>query len=557
MCCSRFAGSVPFLLATCLAAFASFSFAQEPLDADRFVEIVLRAHPAAARARASSFWRRRNARRRGVFPDPVFEYTRDRGELRELPGTWATETGYSVSQTIPWPGTFGVPLSVPETARPTPCERSAQGVRWELGRARATGVRTPRGSSGAGGRRARRGGRRPLAARPRDAPGGPRGVARVRPHQGHGGVAAPAKQPAPRPSGRPRASRGRRSHAGRRAAASSTPDPRGGSHPAAAAGPRVLARRRSPAAALAFAPPWRKPSVSRRSLPWRAAAGSPTSPSRCSGTRSWTSRRLASAFGVTGAALERQPGRDRTGGGRKAGSPAPSRSACASSLTTELQARLKELQIAGAQAALLDRELLPAAERSVGLVRLSFEEGETSLLDLLDAQRTLREIAARSRRDPPFALARARRGPEARRTRLRSLEMSMKPSFIRSACHGRARGLPHRPPCRQVDRTRGRDEGARGRARAARRDAGARDPDGGRDLRGGHRHLEGEAGRPRAPLVLTGSVGHDENRLLQVASNVRGRVAAIPVDLGAWVRQGRSDPGRSRAWSSAAPGRSS
>lgn len=39
-------------------------------------------------------------------------------------------------------------------------------------------------------------------------------------------------------------------------------------------------------------------------------------------------------------------------------------------------------------------------------------------------------------------------------------------------------------------------------------------------------------------LVLTGSVAHDENRLLQVASNVRGRVVSIPVDLGAWVRRG-------------------
>lgn len=39
-------------------------------------------------------------------------------------------------------------------------------------------------------------------------------------------------------------------------------------------------------------------------------------------------------------------------------------------------------------------------------------------------------------------------------------------------------------------------------------------------------------------LVLTGSVGHDENRLLQVASNVRGRVVSIPVDLGAWLRKG-------------------
>jgi cobalt-zinc-cadmium efflux system membrane fusion protein len=39
-------------------------------------------------------------------------------------------------------------------------------------------------------------------------------------------------------------------------------------------------------------------------------------------------------------------------------------------------------------------------------------------------------------------------------------------------------------------------------------------------------------------LVLNGSVGHDENRLLQVAANVRGRVAGIPVDLGARVRKG-------------------
>jgi len=39
-------------------------------------------------------------------------------------------------------------------------------------------------------------------------------------------------------------------------------------------------------------------------------------------------------------------------------------------------------------------------------------------------------------------------------------------------------------------------------------------------------------------LVLTGSVDHDENRLLLVAANVRGRVVAIPVDLGARVRKG-------------------
>src|SRR5262245_35125640 len=39
-------------------------------------------------------------------------------------------------------------------------------------------------------------------------------------------------------------------------------------------------------------------------------------------------------------------------------------------------------------------------------------------------------------------------------------------------------------------------------------------------------------------LVLTGSVGHNENRFVQVASNVGGRVADISVDLGQTVRKG-------------------
>ena len=39
-------------------------------------------------------------------------------------------------------------------------------------------------------------------------------------------------------------------------------------------------------------------------------------------------------------------------------------------------------------------------------------------------------------------------------------------------------------------------------------------------------------------LVLTGSVEYDENRLLQVAANVKGRAASIRVDLGARVRKG-------------------
>jgi cobalt-zinc-cadmium efflux system membrane fusion protein len=39
-------------------------------------------------------------------------------------------------------------------------------------------------------------------------------------------------------------------------------------------------------------------------------------------------------------------------------------------------------------------------------------------------------------------------------------------------------------------------------------------------------------------LVLNGTVAHDENKLLQIGANVRGRVVSIPVDLGARVAKG-------------------
>lgn len=39
-------------------------------------------------------------------------------------------------------------------------------------------------------------------------------------------------------------------------------------------------------------------------------------------------------------------------------------------------------------------------------------------------------------------------------------------------------------------------------------------------------------------LVLNGTIGHDENRVVNVAPNVRARIASIPVDLGERVRAG-------------------
>jgi len=58
---------------------------------------------------------------------------------------------------------------------------------------------------------------------------------------------------------------------------------------------------------------------------------------------------------------------------------------------TELEERLTALVVAADQTRLLERDILPQATRSLELARLLYEEGETSLLDLLDAQRTFRE----------------------------------------------------------------------------------------------------------------------------------------------------------------------
>ncbi len=60
-------------------------------------------------------------------------------------------------------------------------------------------------------------------------------------------------------------------------------------------------------------------------------------------------------------------------------------------LSTEAETRRRDVDTSASQAATLMNELLPSAAESLRLARILFEEGETSLLDLLDAQRTARE----------------------------------------------------------------------------------------------------------------------------------------------------------------------
>jgi cobalt-zinc-cadmium efflux system outer membrane protein len=86
-------------------------------------------------------------------------------------------------------------------------------------------------------------------------------------------------------------------------------------------------------------------------------------------------------------------------------------------LNTALEHARQDLDVSSLQAEMLERDILPAATRSLDLARFSYQEGETSLLDLLDAQRTFRETqheAVASRLALAMALAEVQRlvGPD-------------------------------------------------------------------------------------------------------------------------------------------------
>lgn len=87
-------------------------------------------------------------------------------------------------------------------------------------------------------------------------------------------------------------------------------------------------------------------------------------------------------------------------------------------LLIEIENRRRDVDTSAAEAATLMDELVPSAAESLRLARLLFEEGETSLLDLLDAQRTAREARReeiRARSELAVALSELQRvlGPES------------------------------------------------------------------------------------------------------------------------------------------------
>jgi cobalt-zinc-cadmium efflux system outer membrane protein len=361
--------------------------AQDGLDVDGYVEIVLRAHPSAAQSAGLELAAGAERKASRLFPDPVFEYSRDRGKLTEPPGTRATETGYSVSQTIPWPGTFSAGIRAGDRAADA-LRAGAEGVRWELAvQARQAFARLAAA--------------RALLEVARSAEDDARSLRDL--------VTRRADLGESRESDRIKATvewlRQQRNllTAEREAEASE-------------AIVRALAVEKLPKP-LAIRPIAHEPlpRLDREAFLAQLVGRSPrlraaqAEAERQKALLSVARRARVPDLDVT-VFKDKELDKEATGfsvgvrvplwnanRGEIARADAASRISSAEAgrlrieLVTELEGRLKELQVAGDQAILLDREILPAAERSVGLVRLSFEEGETSLLDLLDAQRTFRD----------------------------------------------------------------------------------------------------------------------------------------------------------------------
>lgn len=380
---------------------------------ERYVEIVRRAHPSAAERAATREAAEAEARAARLLPDPVFGFSWDRAKPPGSAGPTADETSVSLAQTLPWPGT--------REAAKTAADRAADATRaggdalaWEVqARARLAYARLAV--------------LRDLAAVARGAEGDARSLRDL--------VARRADLGEARESDRIKADIEWLRRQRERAAAERQAE-------LAETLLRALAVEPLPRPlVLEPVPPVPPAALDAASLAARLAASNPSlRAARAEALRGEAAASVARRSRVPDLDLTvfhgRELDKDATGfsigvrvplwnanraevaraeAGRRAAAAAAERRRI--DLEVDLAAGLAELQLAGDAAELLGRDVLPRAERSVSLARLLYEEGETSLLDLLDAQRTLRDAqreAAAARLALADALAEVRRlvGPE-------------------------------------------------------------------------------------------------------------------------------------------------
>lgn len=117
-----------FVAFACLPVSA---MAQQPLDMDAYVGMVLKSHPQAAQTLATQRLGEAQRRAAGAWPDPIIGLARGRG--RAFPDSQFAnpEWNYSISQTIPWPGVRAARERAAELAARVAAS-GEESARWEL-----------------------------------------------------------------------------------------------------------------------------------------------------------------------------------------------------------------------------------------------------------------------------------------------------------------------------------------------------------------------------------------------------------------------------------------
>lgn len=401
------------VLAVSLASPTPEAVAQAALGEESYVEIVLRAHPAARQSLALEAAAAAESKAARVLPDPVLGFSWADARLLDGAGLSASEKGWSVSQSIPWPGTFAAgKLAADQQAAVFRSEGAA--TRWELEiAARATFARLLYARTAveiATTAEADALALKELTARRADL-GESREVDRIKTE-----VEWLREQ-------RTRRSLEREAEAVeailRKLAVEELPRPLllAGALPEPVpntdgddlrarllrANPGLLAAQAAAARENALASVARRGRVPDLDVTWfREEELDKTANGFQVGVRVplWNANRGAIARAEASAALA-------NAGAQRA----------LLELESSLEKARQELDVASRQAEIVSSKILPAAARSLDLARSSYQEGETSLLDLLDAQRTFRATrheAAATRLALAFALADIRRlvGPD-------------------------------------------------------------------------------------------------------------------------------------------------
>ena len=369
-----------------VAAVASAQ-AQAGLSLETYVQAVLRSHPGARQGLALDAAAAAEAKTSRAWPDPTFNYSRDRARPTGAGGPELTESGVTVGQTIPWLGTRSANVRAGDHAAAA-LRAEALGTRWELeidartAFARALFAQAALANARAAEEDAR--GLRDLTARRADL-GESREVDRIKAEvewlrQQRTRRAAEREVEASEAILRALAVEALPSPL---ALAGELPSPRAPSDPTELqarleqSNPRLAAARSDAARDAALASAARRSRIPDLDLAWFHNDELDKESSGFSvGIRVplWNANRGEIARAEARAALATASA-ERT----------------RIDLGSALERGRQALDVASAQAQLLESSILPAASRSLDLAGLSYREGETSLLDLLDAQRTFRE----------------------------------------------------------------------------------------------------------------------------------------------------------------------